>query len=126
MNCIGSLPFSPWYDDMEGPRKMREVILKYRPGTEKPYRSIVYTAGWIASMTLYEGISRAGKKLNVESLLAALETFRNFNTGGLCGPINFSSTDHQGLYHSKLYKADPKSGKLIPITDWRKSPEARE
>ena len=121
-NCIGSLPFSPWYGDMEGPRKMREIILKYKPGTEKPYRSMVYTAGWVGAMTLYEGIRRAGQDLTVESLLAGLESFKDFDTKDLCGPVNFSPKNHQGLYHSKLYKADPDNGILVPITDWRKAP----
>ena len=122
-NCIGSLPFSPWYGDMEGPRKMREIILKHKPGTEKPYRSMVYTAGWVGAMTLYEGVRRAGQDLTVESLLKGLESFRDFDTKGLCGPVNFAPKSHQGLYHSKLYKADPEKGILVPITDWRKAPE---
>ena len=122
-NYIGAHAFSSWYDDMEGPERMRKITLKYRPGTEKNVRNKIYTAGWIITTTLYEGLTRAGKDLNIESMVSALESIKKLDTKGLCGPITFSSTDHQGLYHSRLYKADPQSGTLVPIGDWRKAPQ---
>ncbi|MDY7033701.1 MAG: ABC transporter substrate-binding protein [Thermodesulfobacteriota bacterium] len=121
-NYIGAHAFSSWYNDMEGPERMRKITLKYRPGTEKSVRNMIFTAGWIITTTLYEGLTRAGKNLNIESMVTALESIKDLDTKGLCGPITFSSTDHQGLYHSKLYKADPQTGTLVPIGDWRKAP----
>ena len=38
--------FASWYDEGEGVAFMREVTLKYAPGTEKPYRGKLYTYGW--------------------------------------------------------------------------------
>ena len=122
-NYMGAHAFSSWYDEGPGVAKMREITLKYHPGTEKPYRVKSYTVGWIMATIFYRGIELAGKDLNIETLVAGLESIKDFDTGGLVGPITFSSTSHAGLDSCKLFKADPPSGKLLPITDWRKLPQ---
>ena len=119
---IGAHAFSSWYDESPGMAKLRKITLKYFPGTEKPYRSKQYTVGWVMASILYEGIKRSGKNLNAESLVESLETIKNFDTKGPCGPITYTSKSHKGLDYCKLFKADPKSGKLLPITKWRKPP----
>ncbi|MEW6616380.1 MAG: ABC transporter substrate-binding protein [Thermodesulfobacteriota bacterium] len=124
-NYIGGAPFSSWYDDGKGVEEMRRTTLKYNPGTEMPYRNKFYTAGWLFATVLYEGLKRAGKELNTGGLLIALESIRDMDTGELSGPISFSPTNHQGVHHTKLYRANPESGKFIPITDWRKTPEIK-
>ncbi|KAF0119129.1 MAG: amino acid/amide ABC transporter substrate-binding protein HAAT family [bacterium] len=124
-NYVGAHPYSSWYDDMEGTAEMRNITLKYKPGTEKPYRSKIYTLGWGMAVVLCEGIKRTGKDLNVESFLRAMESIKNLDMRGLCGPISFSPTNHKGLYHSRLYKADPESGRLVPIGGWRETPAVK-
>ncbi|MDY7030514.1 MAG: ABC transporter substrate-binding protein [Thermodesulfobacteriota bacterium] len=124
-NYIGGHPFSPWYDRGEGAEKLRRITLKYKPGTEKPYRNQIYSAGWIIAAVLYEGIKRAGKDLNSETLVKAWEGMSDFDTEGLTGPISFSPTQHQGVFHTKLFKADPGKGRFVPITDWRLPPEIK-
>ncbi|MDY7030983.1 MAG: ABC transporter substrate-binding protein [Thermodesulfobacteriota bacterium] len=121
-NYFGVHPFSSWYEVEDGVQKMRKITLQYKPGTEKPYRNKFYVAGWVISRVIYEGIKRAGKDLNSESMVAALESFRNFDTKGVCGPITFTPTEHQGIYHAKLYKADPDKGELVPLSGWRLPP----
>ncbi|MDY7033181.1 MAG: ABC transporter substrate-binding protein [Thermodesulfobacteriota bacterium] len=121
-NCFGAQPFTSWNEDTEGCIKMRKIASQ----AAKVYPSGIYVVGWVASMILYEGLERAGRDLSIGNLITGLESIRDFDTKGLCGPINFSPTDHQGLYHSKLYKADPERGRLIPISDWRKAPETRQ
>ncbi|RJP57607.1 MAG: hypothetical protein C4549_04980 [Deltaproteobacteria bacterium] len=124
-NYIGAHAFSSWYDESPGMARVREITLRYHPGTEKPYRSKQYTVGWVTASILYEGIKRAGKNLNGETLVEALETIRNLDTKGLCGPINYTSKSHKGLDYCKLFKADPPTGKLLPITDWRRPPTVK-
>ena len=68
---------------------------------------------------LAEGFKRAGKNLNGETLVKALEGIKNYDTGGLCGPITYSSTCHKGGNSWKIFKADPEGGKYTPMTDWR-------
>ena len=124
-NYIGAHPFSSWYDDGKGVEELRRVTLKYKPGTEMPYRSKMYTAGWIVGSFFYEGLNRAGRDLGIEGFVTAMESIRNMDTGGLSGPISLSPTNHKGINYTKLYRGDPESGRLVPITDWRKTPKIK-
>ena len=127
MNAMGELAkdlysvhaTSPWYDKGHGLEKMRKITLKYYPGTEKPYRGTIYTHGWICNTVLVEGLKRAGRNLNEKTLISALENIKNYDTGGLCGPISYSPTSHKGGDSWKIYKADPVNGKYVPLTRWR-------
>lgn len=112
---------APWYSEGSGVKTMREITLKYHPGTEKPYRGTLYTHGWVLATILTEGIKRAGKNLDEEAFVNALETLKNFDTGGLCNPITYSATSHKGGESWRIYKADPVQKRYVPITGWRKS-----
>ena len=125
-NYIGAHGFSSWYDDNPGMKKVRDITLKYRPGTDIPWRTKMYTGSWVATMLLLEGIARAGKDLTPGSCVKGLEGIKDFNTQGLCGPITFSPTDHKGFSSAKIFRADPSSGKLVPITEWRNPPKFNE
>ena len=111
---------SSWYEDNPGTAEMRKITLKYKPGTERPYRSKFYTQGWQNGIILNEGIKRAGRKLDNESLVSALETLDNFDTAGVSAPITYSSTSHKAGSESKFYRGDLEKGILIPISGWRK------
>ncbi|MEW6615536.1 MAG: ABC transporter substrate-binding protein [Thermodesulfobacteriota bacterium] len=111
---------SPWYGKGPGIEEMRKITLRYHPGTDKPYRGTIYTHGWIMATVLVEGLKRAGKNLDEEALVSALESMKNYDTGGLCAPITYSSESHKGGDSWRIYKADPAAGRFIPMTDWRK------
>jgi branched-chain amino acid transport system substrate-binding protein len=121
-NFVGASPYSSWYEESPGMAKIREISMKYNPGAEKSYRIKSYTLGWVMPVILCEGIKRAGKDLDGEKLVAALETIKDLDTKGLCGLITYTPTMHYGLSYNKLFKADLKSGKLIPITEWKLPP----
>ena len=121
-NYVGASPYSSWYEESPGMAKVREISMKYNPGAEKSYKIKSYTLGWVMPLILCEGIKRAGKDLDGEKLVAALETIKDLDTKGLCGLITYTPTMHYGLNYNKLFRADPKSGKLIPITEWRLPP----
>ena len=110
---------SPWYDKGPGLDAMRQITLRYHPGTEKPYRGTIYTHGWICSLVMAEGLKRAGRDLNEEAFIMSIETLKNYDTGGLCGPIHYSSTSHKGGDSWKIYKANPVEEKFTPLTGWR-------
>lgn len=122
-NYIGAQIVSSWHEDYPGINKMREVTLKYHPGTETANRTKMYTLGWLFASIFHEGIKRAGRDLNGESLVEAWESIQDMDTGGVAGPVGFSPTDHQGVHYTKLFRAEPKSKTLIPITGWRKTPK---
>ena len=121
-NFVGASPYSSWYEKSPGMAKVRKISLKYNPGAEKSYSIKSYSMGWVVPLILCEGIKRAGKDLDGEKLVAALETIKDLDTKGICGLITYTPTMHYGLNYNKLFKADPKSGKLIPITEWKLPP----
>jgi len=121
-NYVGASPYSSWYEKSPGMAKVRKISLKYNPGAEKSYSIKSYSMGWVVPLILCEGIKRAGKDLDGEKLVAALETIKDLDTKGICGLITYTPTMHYGLNYNKLFKADPKSGKLIPITKWKLPP----
>ncbi|MFH2013142.1 MAG: ABC transporter substrate-binding protein [Pseudomonadota bacterium] len=111
-----------WYDEGPGVAKMREITLKYEPGTEKPYRGKFYTCGWVTALVKIEGLRRAGRNLDGEALIKGLEGIKDLDMGGLTAPINYSPTNHKGGNAWKIFKSNPSTGKFIPMTEWR-SPE---
>ncbi|RJP57609.1 MAG: hypothetical protein C4549_04990 [Deltaproteobacteria bacterium] len=117
---VAAHTLSSWYDDTPGMAKLREITLKYKPGSEKPYRNKFYTQGWQNGMILAEGMKRAGKDLNNDTFVTALETLKNFDTGGLSAPVTYTSTNHKAGNESKFYKGDLDKEVLIPFTGWRR------
>lgn len=124
-NALGIHAFASWYDDCPGMVKLRRIVLKLHPGTEEPMRSKNYTQGWVAALIYAEAIKRAGRELNGESLVDALETFRNFDTGGLCGLVTYAKDNHKASEYYKFFKPDQASNRLIAITDWKKPVEMK-
>ncbi|MEW6616799.1 MAG: ABC transporter substrate-binding protein [Thermodesulfobacteriota bacterium] len=110
-------PFGYWTDNIPGMAQLREITKKYYPETKRMIRS--YTQGWITSMICAEGLKRAGKNLNPDTLVEAYETFNNFSTGGISAPVSYSKTNHKGGTISKLYKVDVENQTFIPITEFR-------
>jgi branched-chain amino acid transport system substrate-binding protein len=119
-NYKGLTIYSSWYDKGSALEEMREVTLRYHPGTEKPYRPKSYTQGWGDAEIVTEGLKRAGSDLNSESFVDALESIKNFDRRGLCGPVTFGPDDHKGSRYVRMYKANVEEGLLTPISDWIK------
>jgi hypothetical protein len=73
-----------------------------------------------------EGLTRALNTYGVEKLTGpnikkAFETIRNWETGGFCPPITYTSWNHQatrGLRWTKFA-----GGKLVPVSDFLMGPE---
>ncbi|MEW6614074.1 MAG: ABC transporter substrate-binding protein [Thermodesulfobacteriota bacterium] len=117
---VGIQAFRSWYSNTPGAKKMREITLKLRPGTDKPYRSEYYTFGWVNAILFVEGMKRAGKDLNNESLVNAMETIKNFDPWGLSGSVTWGSDDREGAESVFFSKADVDNGMLVAISDWKK------
>ena len=117
---VGAHPFRSWYNDIPGAKKMRDITLKLRPGTEKPWRSEYYTIGWVNALLFLEGMKRAGRDLNSENLLNAMEGMKEFDPWGLSAPVTWGTDDREGSESCMLYKADVDNGIMVAISDWRK------
>jgi len=110
--------FASWYDDAPGAVKLREVTLRYEP--KKKTRSFYYTYGWVTPIFLAEAIRRAGRDLNGESFIEAMESIKGFDTGGLTGPLTYGVDDHKAFDHLKFFKADLDKKRFVPVTGWMK------
>ncbi|HCX90586.1 MAG: hypothetical protein COW04_05775 [Deltaproteobacteria bacterium CG12_big_fil_rev_8_21_14_0_65_43_10] len=110
-------PIGYWSDNTPGMAELRKITTKYHPDTKLMIRS--YTQGWLTSMICAEGLKRAGRNLNPETLVEAYETFKNFSTGGISGHVSYSKNNHKAGTMNKMYKVDVKNQTFIPITEYR-------
>ena len=117
---MGVHSVNSWYDEeAPGIRMMREITLKYKPGTEKDVRNRYFVQGFVTAMVIVEGLRNAGRDLNAEKLVNGLESIKDFDTRGICGLVSYSNKSHKGLQFMKIYKSNNvKTGKLTALTDW--------
>ena len=112
---MGVMPYRYYYDD--APSTTLATIRKLRP----EYQSTAYMQGWLAAMLFVESAKRcldAGKPLTGPNLKAALNSLKDFDTGGLIGvPITISGNS---IPVGRVYKADMKAQKMVPASDWIK------
>ena len=111
---MGVMPYRYYYDT-EGKAPMLERIRKMRP----EYQSTAYMQGFLAAMLLTEAARRcveAGNELNGKNLKTALSSIRNFDTGGIIGvPLSIKGNS---IPIGRIYKADFKQQKMLPVSDW--------
>jgi branched-chain amino acid transport system substrate-binding protein len=112
---MGVMPYRYYYDTEKAP--MLEKIRAMRP----EYQSTAYTQGFLAAMLFLEAAKRcldAGKPLTGTHLKAALNSIKDFDTGGLIGvPLTITGNS---LPVGRVYKADMKAQKMVPVSDWIK------
>lgn len=111
---LGVMPYRYYYDT-EGKSPMLEKIRKMRP----EYQSTAYMQGFLAAMLMTEAARRtldAGNELNGKNLKLALSSIRNFDTGGIIGvPLSIKGNS---IPIGRIYKADVKQQKMLPVSDW--------
>lgn len=74
--------------------KFREQLKRHAPGEKAGF---VALEGWLVGRLLLEGLQRAGKKLDTDSLIDALETIRGLDLG-IGVPLGFSPSEHQASH----------------------------
>ena len=106
---------------VELPDSNLPLMVKYREWHKKlaPQErfGVFYLAGLVFAEPFIEGVRRAGKNLNNDTLMKALEGINDFK--GIGGPINYSPTERQGAKHVFYGKVKP-DGNIERITDWVK------
>jgi branched-chain amino acid transport system substrate-binding protein len=118
-NYYGANKFGSWHEKAPGLKLMKEIAEKYKTPEEKLFRSRLYIEGWGSAIIFVEGMKRAGKDLDGEALVDALETLSDFKTGDVIPPVTYTKTDHSGNRSWKIYKANVEKKILEPVTDWR-------
>lgn len=97
-----------------GAKEYAELLKRYYPNDEPNF---VGLEGYINAKVLVEGLRRAGREIDRERFIDAIESIRNYDLG-ISNSLSFSPTDHQGLervYFTRIYK-----GKFELITNWQK------
>ncbi len=111
---MGVMPFRYYYDT-EGKAPMLEKIRQMRP----EYQSNAYMQGFLTTMLFAEAAKRtlaAGKPLTGDNLKAALNSIRDFDTGGIIGvPISITGNS---IPVGRIYRADVKQQKMVPASEW--------
>jgi ABC-type branched-subunit amino acid transport system substrate-binding protein len=104
---------------LEMPDSNHPLMVKYREWHKKltPQErwGVFYYAGIFIAEPFVEGVRRAGRNLNNETLIKALEGLKDFK--GIGAPINFSPTERQGVKHVFYGKVKP-DGNIERISDW--------
>ena len=111
---MGVMPYRYYYDT-SARAPMLEKIRAMRP----EYQSTAYTQGFLTAMLFAEAAKRtleAGKPLDGKNLKAALNSIKDFDTGGLIGvPITIKGNS---IPVGRVYRADMKAQKMVPASDW--------
>ena len=97
-----------------GAREYSDLLRHYYP-EDKP--NFVGLEGYLNARVLVEGLKRAGRNLNRERFIDAIESIENYSLG-MANTLSFSPTKHQGL--DRVYFTRIQNGKFELFTDWQK------
>lgn len=75
-------------------------------------------SGYVGTKVIAEGIRRCGATVTRVCVVAELSKLKNFDTGGLTGPVSFDNPKGQAVLPIKLFQTDPKSASVKSITDF--------
>lgn len=110
----GMATHAAYGENVKGMKALIDWNKKHSPKAE---RDTVYVRGWSYGLVWAEGIRIAdkNKQLNGEGIKKALETLKNFDTGGLVPPITYTATDHRPTTKSTIYVI--KGGKMTKVQE---------
>ncbi len=72
--------------------------------------------GYVFGTLVMEGLSRAGKNLSRETFIDAMETIRNWDSGGILPAVTFSKANHHAQRAGFI--CELKEGKFQALTGW--------
>ena len=111
---MGVVPYQ-YYFDKSANSPMLERIRKMRP----EYQQLGYIQGFITAMLLIESAKRtlvAGKELTGANLKEALNSIKDFDTGGLIGvPV---SVKGNSIPIGRVYQYDAKANTMVGVSEW--------
>jgi len=114
----GVMPYSYGYDtESKTMATIREYVAKARP--QQDSISVFYIHAWLTGMIFCEVAERcikAGKPLTMPNMKAALESIRDWDTGGLTGLL-VDLSSHQ-IKTGRIYSYDPATRRMEPASGW--------
>ena len=118
---MGTMPYAPLSVDVPGTRVIREYLES--KGESLEGKTNAYTQGWWTFAAFAEGMRRvlaAGGELTGANIKAALETFADYDLGGVTAPVTFTPTDHRGSKGLRIFRVE--EGAWAPFTDFVEAP----
>ena len=118
---MGTMPYAPLSVDVPGTRVIREFLESRGESLEG--KTNAYTQGWWTFAAFAEGMRRvlaAGGELTGANIKAALETFTDYDMGGVTAPVTFTRTDHRGSKGLRIFRVE--GGTWAPLTDFVQAP----
>ena len=76
----------------------------------------LYVRGWVYVTVWSEAVKRASGELTGPGVKKALESLRNFDTGGLTPPISYTAEDHRPTTRCAIYEV--KAGKMARVGEY--------
>ncbi|MFZ5587803.1 MAG: ABC transporter substrate-binding protein [Thermodesulfobacteriota bacterium] len=118
--AYGMVPVAPFGVDVPG----MKAVVESAGGKQL---TLHYVKAWVSMMVMNEGLKRAKKagKLDGPGLKAALETIKDFDTGGLTAPITYTATDHRPNTTLTIYTVG-QGGKMEKIKEVTMPREAKD
>lgn len=114
----GVMPYRYGYDtDSKMMTTMREYVAKVRPQQESI--PVFYIHAWLTGMIfceIAERCIRAGKPLTLPHMKTALESIRDWDTGGLTGLL-VDLSSHQ-IKTGRVYAYDTATRRMEPASGW--------
>ena len=120
---MGTMPYAPLSVDVPGTRVIRDYLESQ--GESSAGKTNAYTQGWWTFAAFAEGMRRvlaAGDELTGANIKAALETFSDYDMGGVTAPVTFTPTDHRGSKGLRIFRVE--DGTWLPFTDFVQAPAA--
>ncbi len=96
--------------NMWGASEYIHLLAHYYP-EDKP--NFVSLEGYINAKVLHEALKRAGRRIDRDGFIRAVESMHDFDLG-IANPLSFSSTDHQGL--ERVYFTRLEAGRFKMFT----------
>jgi branched-chain amino acid transport system substrate-binding protein len=112
-------PYAPLHIDVPGMKTVREVNKKYgnpeKTLANPMYPDYLYLAAWGYISAMVEGLKKAGRDLNPDSLVKGLESIKNYDMGGICPNLTFGPKQHVSSFSSLILRADAKNKRFVII-----------
>jgi len=106
---FGVQPISPFGEDIPGMPGIKEAHQRWHPYDS---HTLSYVEGWATAQVISEALRRSLQEqgFSRERVKLALETFKDFITGGLTPPLTITAKDHRPSVESRIFII--KDGKL--------------
>lgn len=111
----GVMPHVPYGTPVPGMKALLDYHKANHPGDA---HDALYVRGWASATVWVEALKRADKagKLTGEGVRAALETFKDFDLGGLASPVTWTATDHRPSTRTAVFQVQ--GGKLVKVKEY--------